>query len=155
MFVNRVIPLKVEGGSSGVGLRYVAHGFARHPVVAGLGYAVLVMVASAHFVGGAAKWLHLSEEFVTESGDYGARKRRNVRWVVRSLAAALAGLWMAGGIGSCRKRWVGQWMGGEELGSSIQANTTDWAVVVRFLLSIYKSALQSEALRPQISVDCK
>ena len=42
MFVNRILPLEVEGGSSGVGLGYVSHGFAKHPLVANLGYGVLV-----------------------------------------------------------------------------------------------------------------
>ena len=59
-FINRIWPLYVEGDSSGVGLRFVAHGFAKHPLLANIGYAALVCVASWHVVGGAAKYLNLS-----------------------------------------------------------------------------------------------
>jgi succinate dehydrogenase/fumarate reductase cytochrome b subunit len=99
VFVNRILPLEVEGGSSGVGLGYVSHGFAKHPVIANLGYAALIGVGSWHVVGGVAKWLKLSKEFVTEGGDYGQRKRRKRGWVVNVVAGVVAGMWMLGGLG--------------------------------------------------------
>ena len=99
VFVNRVLPLEVEGGSSGVGLGYVSHGFAKHPVIANLGYAALVGVGSWHVVGGAVKWLRLSAEYITEGGDYGRRKRRRRAWVVNVIAGVVAGVWMLGGLG--------------------------------------------------------
>ncbi|KAF7511569.1 hypothetical protein GJ744_004157 [Endocarpon pusillum] len=98
-FVNRWLPLRLEGGSSGVGLRFVAHGFAKHPLVANLGYAALVGVGVWHVVGGTAKWLRLSPEFVEEGGDYGRVKARRRQWVVNGVAAFVAGLWMLGGLG--------------------------------------------------------
>ena len=99
VFVNRILPKRTEGGSSGVGLRYVAHGFARHPIIANLGYAMLVSMASFHFVGGAAKWLKLSKEYITESGDYGRRERKKRGWMVNGVAAAVTAVWMLGGLG--------------------------------------------------------
>ena len=99
VFVNRLLPLEVEGGSSGVGLGYVSHGFAKHPVLANLGYAALVAVGTWHVVGGAAKWLKLSAEYVTEGGDYGDRKRRRRARVVNMVATVVMGVWMLGGLG--------------------------------------------------------
>ena len=32
VLVNRVTPLMIDGGSSGIGLGYISHGFARSPV---------------------------------------------------------------------------------------------------------------------------
>ena len=97
--MNRWLPLWLEGGSSGVGLRYVAHGVAKHPLIANLGYVALVGVGSWHFVGGAAKWLRVSEEFVTEGGDDGRVRRKRRGWVVDGVAAVVAGVWMLGGLG--------------------------------------------------------
>jgi succinate dehydrogenase/fumarate reductase cytochrome b subunit len=99
VFVNRILPLEVEGGSSGVGLGYVSHGFAKHPLIANLGYGTLVAVGSWHFVGGAARWLKLSAEYITEGGDYGRGKRRRRAWLVNVVAGVVAGMWMLGGLG--------------------------------------------------------
>ena len=99
VIVNRMTPLKVEGGSSGVGLRYFAHGIAKHPVVSNVGYAVMVSVASWHFVGGAAKFLQVSKEYVTGVGDEGRRKRQRRAWLINIVAALVAAGWIAGGLG--------------------------------------------------------
>lgn len=115
--VNRWLPLWLEGGSSGVGLRFVAHGFAKHPLVANLGYGALVGVGVWHFVGGAAKWLKVSEEFVAASGDHG-RARRRRRWIVNGVAALVAGVWMLGGLGV-----VGR--GGKGMGTSWEVKAWD------------------------------
>jgi hypothetical protein len=97
--VNRVTPLKVEGGSSGVGLRYFAHGIAKHPVMSNIGYAVMVSVASWHFVGGAAKFLKASTEYVTGFGEEGRQKRQRRSWLINGIAALVAAGWIAGGLG--------------------------------------------------------
>ncbi len=99
VFVNRILPLKIQGDSSGVGLGYVAHGFAKHPLIATLGYTFLVTVGSWHIVGGAAKFLRISSEYVTEGGDYGRRKRAKRSRVLNTLAACVAGVWLLGGLG--------------------------------------------------------
>ncbi|MCJ1254586.1 hypothetical protein MMC24_002401 [Lignoscripta atroalba] len=113
-FVNRILPLWVEGGSSGVGLQYLAHGFARAPVVAFVAYTSLVAVGSWHIVWGWGKWLGLTPDTgsVGEDVDMGLRRKR--RWYgVNGIAAVLAGLWMAGGLGVVgrggeMKGWVGR-----------------------------------------------
>ena len=99
ILVNRITPLKVEGNSSGVGLRYFAHGIARHPLLSNLGYSVMLCVASWHFVGGAAKYLKLSREYVTEGGDYGNQKRKRRGWIINGMSGLVAALWIAGGLG--------------------------------------------------------
>lgn len=99
VIVNRVTPLKVEGGSSGVGLRYFAHGVAKHPVLSNIGYAIMVSVASWHFVGGAAKFLKASAEYVTGFGEEGRRQRQRRTWLVNGISALVAAGWIAGGLG--------------------------------------------------------
>ncbi|ETN43129.1 uncharacterized protein HMPREF1541_02287 [Cyphellophora europaea CBS 101466] len=113
VLVNRITPQKVDGGSSGVGLRYFAYGVARHPVLANLGYVAMLGVASWHFVGGAAKYLRVSREYVTEGGDYGARKRRRRGWIVNALSAVVAGAWIAGGLGVVGRGKDGGWQSWE------------------------------------------
>ncbi|KAB8198992.1 S-adenosyl-L-methionine-dependent methyltransferase [Aspergillus parasiticus] len=57
VLVNRVTPLIVDGGSSGVGLGYVAHGIARNPVFWNVYYVVLAAVGVWHIIGGWAAWM--------------------------------------------------------------------------------------------------
>ena len=99
MYINRILPLQEEGGSSGVGLRFVAHGFTKHPYVDHIGYGVLIALGSWHIIGGTAKWLRVSQEYVTIAGDYGRKVRRRRGWIINGLSAAVALIWMAGGLG--------------------------------------------------------
>lgn len=112
-FINRGLPLKEHGGSSSIGLSYVSHGFARFPVLSGLGFAALVGVGTWHFVWGWAKYLGLTPEYVGSAGETGKRERRRRWWVVNAVSAVLAGVWMAGGIGVVGRAgaatgWVGR-----------------------------------------------
>jgi hypothetical protein len=94
-FVNRVLPWWVEGGSSGVGLGFVSHGFAKHPALAWTGYAALVIVGSAHFVWGWARWLDL-----TPTGSRINEKKDKRRWwTINGVSLGTALIWMAGGLG--------------------------------------------------------
>jgi len=99
VLVNRITPLKVHGDSSSVGLRFFSHGMQRHPWLSNLGYTLMVSVASWHFVGGAAKYLRLTREYVTEGGDYGERKRTTRDRAITGLSAVVATLWALGGLG--------------------------------------------------------
>jgi len=99
VLVNRIVPKNVEGSSAGVGLRYFAHGMALDPVLGNLGYAIFLTVASFHFVTGAAKYLKLSREYVTEGGKEGAVKKKWRGRIVNGVAAAVAAVWIAGGLG--------------------------------------------------------
>jgi hypothetical protein len=92
VYVNRILPLVVDGDSSGIGLGYVAHGFAKHPALAWGAYAVLLGAAGLHVVWGAAKYAG-----VTGKGE--RRERRRRWWAVNAVAAALTALWAAGGLG--------------------------------------------------------
>ncbi|KAK8070546.1 hypothetical protein PG997_010749 [Apiospora hydei] len=60
IFMNRVLPLMVEGDSSNIGLQYVAHGFARHGVPSWIAYGALITVGVGHMVWGGAKWLGIA-----------------------------------------------------------------------------------------------
>jgi hypothetical protein len=107
VFMNRVLPLAVEGDSSNVGLAYVAHGFARHPLLAGVAYGGLIFVGVGHMVWGAARWLGVAPSsrglVVGDSKvftDKPALKRRRRRWLQVSGAALVAStLWAVGGMG--------------------------------------------------------
>lgn len=113
VLVNRITPQKVEGGSSGVGLRYFAYGVSRHPLLANIGYAAMLSVASWHFVGGAAKYLKLSREYVTDGGDYGIRRRRRRGWIINAISASVAAAWIAGGLGVIGRAKDGGWQAWE------------------------------------------
>lgn len=98
VFVNRILPWWVEGGSSGVGLGFVSHGFAKHPMLAYAGYAVLVAVGSGHMIWGWAKWVGLTPRSVQQVGE--AAKKSKRRWLmINGVAALTAVAWMAGGLG--------------------------------------------------------
>jgi hypothetical protein len=98
-FVNRVMPLLYEGGSANVGLEFVAHGFARHPFVAFSGYTALVGAGSWHIVWGWAKWLGLTPAAIVQGGPEGQMIRKRRFYVINAVAALVAGLWLAGGLG--------------------------------------------------------
>ena len=99
IFVNRAIPQQFAGGQSNVNLSYVSHAFAKHPIVSYAGFSALIGVGVWHITWGWAKWLGLTPEQTTASGgDRELWKKR--RWyIINGLAAAVTGLWMAGGFG--------------------------------------------------------
>lgn len=101
IFVNRGIPNQLPGGQSNVNLSYVSHAFAKHPVVSYVGFSALIGVGVLHMTWGWAKWLGLTPDQVT--GVQGTDERqlaKKRRWyVINGLAAAVTGLWMAGGFG--------------------------------------------------------
>lgn len=117
VLVNRVVPLIEDGGSSGVGLGYVAHGFARSPVFWNIYYGVFVATGVWHFVGGWAAWLgwrvtKVGKERGRRQGKalYGGylgyleseeqiKKRRKMWWIVNGIAALGASVWLAGALG--------------------------------------------------------
>ena len=112
---NRTLPWVYEGGSSGVGLGYVAHGFAKHPFIAWTGYAALVGVGVGHFVWGFARW----QNWIPIGKDKKAKRRR---WTINGITAIVSLLWMAGGLGVVGRGgrsdgWVGK--GYDELYSKI------------------------------------
>ncbi|KAI0599510.1 hypothetical protein F4775DRAFT_113281 [Biscogniauxia sp. FL1348] len=119
VFVNRVLPLIVEGDSSNVGLQYVAHGFATSE---GLGlapwvsYALLISVGVGHMVWGAAKFIDFAPPpgWARNTVDRVARKRqRRAAWLLRAAIALVAGTWAAGGLGVvARAGRADGWLGG-------------------------------------------
>jgi hypothetical protein len=98
-FVNRVVPLLYEGGSANVGLGYVSHGFAKHPIISVIGFTALVTAGSWHFVSGWSRWMGwLPTQLTSWSGNVEVQRKRRF-YLVNGAAAALAGLWLAGGLG--------------------------------------------------------
>ena len=112
VLVNRVAPLIVDGGSSGIGLGYVAHAFARCPVFWNAYYLFFVPIGLWHIVGGWAAWMGLrvttARNERTNKGSLGnylgksqqrARRHRKMWWVVNGIAAIGTFTWLAGALG--------------------------------------------------------
>lgn len=111
--VNRVTPLLVDGGSSGVGLGYVAHGIARSPVVWNIYYLLFVAVGVWHIVGGWATWMGWRVTTRADRGNKGslegyletpksqqrAKRQRKMWWAVNGIAVLGASIWLAGALG--------------------------------------------------------
>ncbi|PBP20202.1 N2,N2-dimethylguanosine tRNA methyltransferase [Diplocarpon rosae] len=105
-FVNRLLPWVYEGGSSSVGLGFVSHGFAKHPVAAWIGYAGLVGVGTGHFVWGIVRW----NGWVPVGSDKKAKRRW---WTINAISSLVTALWMAGGLGvvgrgGLTEDWIGK-----------------------------------------------
>lgn len=99
MFVNRLLPLWQEGGNANIGLEYVSHGFAKHPLLSFAWFVPLIGVMSWHVTWGWAKWLGWNPAQVTEGGQEGQIKRKRRWWAVNGVSAVIATVWMAGGLG--------------------------------------------------------
>lgn len=114
VLVNRLTPVLVEGGSSGVGLGYVAHGIARRPVFWNIFYVVIASASVWHFVGGWATWMgwrvttarkqrrskgSLEESLGHPVNQDTVKRQRKRWWVVNGVAAAGAAFWLAGALG--------------------------------------------------------
>ncbi|KAL2023004.1 hypothetical protein VTK56DRAFT_4219 [Thermocarpiscus australiensis] len=122
VFVNRGLPLLVEGDSANVGLAYVAHGFARHGAASWPAYAVLLGAGCGHMVWGWAKWLGAAQaagwRLERHTGNAGVdrtsrRRRRRRLLVINAVSAAVAAVWAAGGLGVVARGgptlgWVGK-----------------------------------------------
>lgn len=111
--VNRGLPLWYEGGSSSIGLEYVSHGFARHPLVSWAGFAALVGLAVGHSVWGWARWTGWTPGAVVAGGEEGRRRRERRWWGVNAVSLVVAAVWMAGGLGVVGRGgevhgWVGK-----------------------------------------------
>ncbi|QRD84341.1 N2,N2-dimethylguanosine tRNA methyltransferase [Aspergillus flavus] len=103
VLVNRVTPLIVDGGSSGIGLGYVAHGIARNPVFWNVYYVVLAAVGMWHIIGGWATWMgwrvttaqkrrgckkgSLEGYLGYAESEEQVKRKRKMRWIVNGVAA--------------------------------------------------------------------
>lgn len=122
VFVNRVLPLAVEGDSANIGLAYVSHGFARHGPIAWAAYGTLLTVGCGHMVWGWAKWLGVASRAGWRAGpptghgkaDRDLKRRRRRTWLaINGVAALVTGIWAAGGLGIVARGgptpgWVGK-----------------------------------------------
>ncbi|KAG5922920.1 hypothetical protein E4U42_005142 [Claviceps africana] len=120
-FVNRALPLLVEGDSSDIGLAYVAHGFARHPLASWAAYLALLGAAAGHMVWGMARWLGRAPSTDSWRGERGVvaadkktRRARRRQWLgVHGVSVGVAALWAVGGLGvvargGLAEGWVGK-----------------------------------------------
>lgn len=113
VLVNRVVPLIVDGGSSGIGLGYIAHGFARNPVMWNLFYLPFVATGAWHIVGGWATWMGWRVTttrngrsnkgslagYLVDPKSQRARRQRKMWWMVNGVTAIGAAIWLTGALG--------------------------------------------------------
>lgn len=113
-YINRVVPLKVHGGSSSINLSYVSHAFAKHPAVSFAGFSALISVGVWHFTWGWAKYLNFTPVQVTQGGQEGRMIRKRRWYLINAASALVTALWMAGGLGIVgRGGEVSGWVGRE------------------------------------------
>ncbi|CAK7565131.1 MAG: hypothetical protein SEPTF4163_003040 [Sporothrix epigloea] len=105
LVVNRLLPIFVQGDSSDIGLAYVAHGFARHPLLSWLSYGVFLGAASAHMVWGWARWLGVAQraqwtgpDTMLETKPVQRRRRRTWLMVQGGVLLTFCA-WASGGLG--------------------------------------------------------
>ncbi|KAK3331289.1 hypothetical protein B0H66DRAFT_598774 [Apodospora peruviana] len=122
IFMNRALPLAVEGDSANIGLAYVAHGFARHGWISWAAYVALLGLGCGHMVWGWAKWFGLAQgagwKLERPTGNLTVdkrtrKKRRRMLMGINAGAVAAAGVWAAGGLwvvarGGETPGWVGK-----------------------------------------------
>lgn len=126
VFMNRLLPLHVEGDSANIGLAYVAHGFAKHPATSYVAYTGLLGLGCGHMVWGWAKWIGLAQlagwhtdlksvgSTRNKNEDVRRRKRRRRIWLwINGTAVIATALWAAGGLGIVARGgtmdgWVGK-----------------------------------------------
>jgi hypothetical protein len=111
MVINRVIP-KLYNGSA-IDLGYVSHAFAKHPAVSYAGFAALIGIGTFHITWGWAKWLKFTPIQATGTGAERESRKKRRRYIINGVAAAVAGLWMAGSFGIVAKGgaapgWIGK-----------------------------------------------
>ncbi|KAL1956691.1 hypothetical protein VTO42DRAFT_6941 [Malbranchea cinnamomea] len=118
VLVNRLVPIWVDGGSSGVGLGYVAHGFAQAPWLWRTYYIALVGAGVWHITYGwayylgwrdAARGVEEQKKGQTTGANGGylgsvagsevLRQRKRRRRILNGLVIAGTALWLAGGLG--------------------------------------------------------
>jgi hypothetical protein len=98
-YIVRGLPLWYEGSSANSGLGYVAHGFARLPLLSFVGYTALVSVAAFHFTWGWAKWLSLTPAQTLQSDEEIELTKKRRWYSISGVAGCLALVWLGGGLG--------------------------------------------------------
>ena len=115
IFMNRILPLMVEGDSSNIGLQYVAHGFALHKYAPWIAYTALLGVGVGHMVWGWAKWLDVAPPHQWKKTTFDKqlrKKRRRAWWTINSIAVLITGVWAAGGLGVVARAGLTEgWLG--------------------------------------------
>ena len=123
VLVNRIAPLIVDGGSSGIGLGYVAHGFVRRPGLWNVYYPVFVATGVWHIVGGWATWMGwnvttarrektrdkgiLKGDLRYSESEQVIRRRRRIWRTVHGVAALGTCTWLAGALGVISRAGTG------------------------------------------------
>lgn len=114
VLVNRVMPIMVDGGSSSIGLSFVAHGIARSRIFWVTYYHIFVVVGVYHILGGLASWMGwrittARKARISKKGSLGVhlgeveseqhlKRWRRMWWNFNKVAAMGACIWLAGAL---------------------------------------------------------
>ena len=113
VWTTRILPLYMHGDNSLISLSYISHGFATHPFISFAGFTALVGTAVWHFAWGAAQWLGWKPSQVGLHAEHKALSRKRRWYGINGVAALVAGVWLAGGLGVVGRAgktvgWIGR-----------------------------------------------
>lgn len=113
VWTTRILPAYMHGDNSLISLSYVSHGFATHPFLSFAGFTALVSTGVWHFVWGASQWLGWKPSQVNAYSEHKDLERKRRWYFINGVAAAITGLWLAGGLGVVGRAgktvgWIGK-----------------------------------------------
>ncbi|KAL1656407.1 hypothetical protein SLS61_000870 [Didymella pomorum] len=113
VWTTRILPSYMHGDNSLISLSYISHGFATHPFLSFAGFTALVGTGVWHFVWGASQWLGWKPSQVSVYSEHKDMERKRRWYVINGVAAAITGLWLAGGLGVVGRAgktvgWIGR-----------------------------------------------
>lgn len=89
----------MHGDNSLISLSYISHGFASHPFISFAGFTALVSAGVWHFAWGAAQWMGWKPSQVSPYAENKQLAKKRRWYGINGVAALVAGLWLAGGLG--------------------------------------------------------
>lgn len=113
VWTTRVLPMYMHGDNSLISLSYISHGFAAHPFVSFAGFTALVSAGVWHFAWGIAQWMGWKPSQVSPYAENKQLEQKRRWYAINGVAALVAGLWLAGGLGVVGREgktvgWIGR-----------------------------------------------
>ena len=113
VWTTRILPMYMHGDNSLISLSYVSHGFATHPFLSFAGFTALVGTGVWHFTWGAAQWLGWKPSQVSAYSEHKDLERKRRWYGINGVAALVASVWLAGGLGIVGRAgktvgWIGR-----------------------------------------------
>ncbi|KAF2623596.1 hypothetical protein BU25DRAFT_400674 [Macroventuria anomochaeta] len=113
VWTTRILPLYMHGDNSLISLSYISHGFATHPFISFAGFTALVGTGVWHFAWGVAQWMGWKPSQVSPYSEQRDLDKKRRWYGINSVAALVASVWLAGGLGVVGRAgktvgWIGR-----------------------------------------------